>query len=184
MTDNKLTYGVFLIIGILSLLSFTALHDPLLHGFMAAVNGWTVVDFDKGIFTGFTVAEVTQEQYEKTPLINTWFYYMLPPLVLFYIPPIIYFLNPDRIIAMFSVVLMILNFASLSPERLLPGSDSSQGLNLLLERGIDPLIANSLHWGILLLAFVTFFTVLWIAFDNNKEDSEERIEDIKEDIIG
>ena len=183
MTERKLTYGVFLIIGILSLLSFTALHDPLLHGLMAVINGWTVVDFDKGIFTGFTVAEVTQEQYLNTPLINVWFYYMLPPLVLFFIPPIIYFINPERIIAMFSLVLMLLNFASLSPERLLIGSDSSQGLNLLLERGIDPLVAVSLHWGILLLAFITFFSVLWVAFENNKKDSEKRIEDIKELII-
>lgn len=184
MTGNKLTYGVFLILGILSLLSFTALHDPLLHGFMAVVNGWTVVDFDKGIFTGFTVAEVTQEQYENTPLFNTWFYYMLPPLALFFLPAIIYFSNPERLIAMFSVVLMLLNFASLSPERLLVGSDSSQGLNLLLERGINPLIAVSFHWGILILAFVTFFTVLWVAFENNKEDSEQRIEDITEGLIG
>lgn len=184
MIHKKLTYGVFLILGILSLLSFTALHDPLLHGFMAIVNGWTVVGFDKGIFTGFTIAEVTQEQYDNTPLINTWFYYMLPPLVLFFIPPIIYFTSPDRIIAMFSVVLMMLNFASLSPERLLEGSDSSQGLNLLLERGVEPLAAVSLHWGILILAFITFFTLIWVAFENNKEDSEERIQDIKEDIIG
>lgn len=184
MINKKLTYGVFLTLGILSLLSFTALHDPLLHGFMAIVNGWTVVGFDKGIFTGFTIAEVTQEQYDNTPLLNTWLYYMLPPLVLFFIPPIIYFTNPDRIIAMFSVVLMMLNFASLSPERLLEGSDSTQGMNLLLERGVEPLLAVSFHWGILILAFVTFFTVIWVAFENNKEDSEKRLENIKEDIIG
>jgi len=184
MTGNKLTYGVFLIIGILSLLSFTALHDPLLHGFMAVINGWTVIGFDKGIFTGFTIAEVTEEQYLATPLINKWFYYMLPPLVLFFIPPIIYFANPEKLIAMFAMVLMMLNFASLSPERLLEGSDSTQGMNLLIENGFDPLVALSLHWGILILAFLTFFTVLWVAIENNKKDSEERVEAITKDLIG
>ena len=137
MIYKKLTYGVFLILGILSMLSFTALHDPLLHGFMAVVNGWTVVGWDKGILTGFTIAEVTAEQYAATPLWGKWLYYMLPPLVLFFIPPIIYFTEPERIIAMFSVVLMLLNIASLSPERLLEGSDSAQGLQILLEEGVN-----------------------------------------------
>ena len=178
MIYKKLTYGVFLILGILSMLSFTALHDPLLHGFMAVVNGWTVVGWDKGILTGFTIAEVTAEQYAATPLWGKWLYYMLPPLVLFFIPPIIYFTEPERIIAMFSVVLMLLNIASLSPERLLEGSDSTQGMQVLLEEGVNPLIAVSLHWGIFILAFVTFFTVLWVAFEDDKEDSEERIEEL------
>lgn len=178
MIYKKLTYGVFLILGILSMLSFTALHDPLLHGFMAWVNGWTVVGWDKGILTGFTIAEVTAEQYAATPLWGKWFYYMLPPLVLFFLPPVIYFIEPERIIAMFSVVLMLLNIASLSPERLLEGSDSTQGLQVLLEEGVNPLIAVSLHWGIFILAFVAFFTVLWVAFEDDKEDSEERIEEL------
>ena len=178
MIYRNLTHGVFLILGILSILSFTALHDPLLHGFMAVVNGWTVIGWDKGILTGFTIAEVTVEQYANTPLWGKWFYYMLPPLVLLFIPPIIYFINPERIIAMFAVVLILLNIASLSPERLLEGSDSAQGLQVLLEEGVNPLIAVSLHWGIFILALVTFFTVLWVAFDNNKEDSEERIEEL------
>ena len=178
MIYKNLTYGVFIILGILSILSFTALHDPLLHGFMAVVNGWTVIGWDKGILTGFTIAEVTVEQYANTPLWGKWFYYMLPPLVLFFIPPIIYFIEPERIIAMFSVVLMFLNFASLSPERLLEGSDSTQGLQVLLEEGVNPLIAVSLHWGIFILAMVTFFTVIWVAFDEDKGDAEERVENL------
>jgi len=184
MIHRNLTYGVFLFIGVLSLLSFTALHDPLLHGFMAIVNGWTVVGWEKGIFTGFTIAEVTEEQYLNTPLINVWLYYMFPPLDLFFIPPIIYFLNPDRIIALFATVLMFLNFASLSPERLLEGSDSTQGMNLLMERGVEPIVALSIHWGIFILAIVTFFSVLWVAFENNKEDSEDRIDEIKGKLVG
>ena len=178
MIYRNLTYGVFLILGILSILSFTALHDPLLHGFMAIVNGWTVIGWDKGILTGFTIAEVTVEQYANTPLWGKWFYYMLPPLVLFFVPPIIYFINPERIIAMFSVVLMLLNLASLSPERLLEGSDSTQGMQVLLEEGVNPLIAVSLHWGIFILAMITLFTVLWVAFEDDKEDSEERVEEL------
>ena len=178
MIYRKLTYGIFLILGILSILSFTALHDPLLHGFMAVVNGWTVVGWDKGILTGFTIAEVTAEQYANTPLWGKWFYYMLPPLVLFFIPPIIYFIEPERIIALFAVVLILLNIASLSPERLLTGSDSAQGLPVLLEEGVNPLIAVSLHWSIFILALVTFFTVLWVGFDEDKEDAEERVENL------
>ena len=178
MIHRNLTYGVFLILGMLSILSFTALHDPLLHGFMAVVNGWTVIGWDKGILTGFTIAEVTVEQYANTPMWGKWFYYMLPSLVLFFIPPIIYFIEPERIIAMFSVVLMLLNIASLSPERLLTSSDSAQGLQVLLEEGVNPLIAFSLHWGIFILALVTLFTVLWVAFEDDKEDSEKRIEEL------
>ena len=178
MIYRKLTYVIFLILGMLSILSFTALHDPLLHGFMAVVNGWSVIGWDKGILTGFTIAEVTVEQYAATPLWGKWFYYMLPSLVLFFIPPIIYFIEPERLIAMFSVVLMLLNIASLSPERLLEGSDSAQGLQILLEEGVNPLIAVSLHWGIFILAMVTLFTVLWVAFDEDKEDAEERVDDL------
>lgn len=178
MKYEKLTYGVFLLLGTLSILSFTVLHDPLLHGFMAVVNGWTVVGWDKGILTGFTIAEVTVEQYAATPLWGKWFYYMLPPLVLFFLPPIIYFVEPERIIALFAVVLMFLNFASLSPERLLEGSDSTQGMQVLLEEGVDPLVAVSLHWGIFFLAIITFFTVIWVAFEDNKEDSEERVDNL------
>jgi len=178
MTHMKLTYGIFLILGVLSLLSFTALHDPLLHGFMAYVNGWEVVGWDKGILSGFTVAEVTSEQYAATPLWGKWFYYMLPPLVLFFVPPVIFFINPDRIIALFTTVLMFLNFASLSPERLLEGSDSSQGMQVLLASGVNPLIAITLHWAIFFLGIATLFTVLWVAYEDDKEDSEERVEDL------
>lgn len=178
MKQRELTYGIFLILGILSLLSFTTLHDPLIHGAMAIINGWTVTEWDKGIFTGYVVAEVTVEQFEATPTFNVWLYYMLPSLMLFFIPAIIFFINPDRIIAMFAIVLMFLNFASLSPERLLEGSDSSQALNMLLERGSDPLIVIALHWTIFVLAIVTFFTLLWVGFENNKEDSEKRIDDL------
>lgn len=175
MKQRTLTYGIFLILGILSLLSFTTLHDPLIHGFMALINGWDVVGWDKGIFTGYVVAEITAEQFDATPTLNVWLYYMLPSLVLFFLPAIIFFINPDRIIAMFAVVLMFLNFASLSPERLLESSDSSQALNMLLTRGSDPLIATLLHWTIFVLAIVTFFTLLWVIFEDNKEDSEKRI---------
>lgn len=178
MIYRKLTYGIFLIFGILSILSFTALHDPLLHGFMAIVNGWTVVGWDKGILTGFTIAEVTAEQYANTPLWGKWFYYMLPPLVLFFLPPLIFFINPDKIIALFATILMFLNFASLSPERLLEGSDSNQGMLVLLESGVDPLLATILHWGIFILAIVTLITVFWVAYEDDKEDSEERIEEL------
>lgn len=178
MIYRKLTYGVFLILGTLSILSFTALHDPLLHGFMAVVNGWTVVGWDKGILTGFTIAEVTAEQYAATPLWGKWFYYMFPPLVLFFLPPLIFFINPDKIIALFATVLMFLNFASLSPERLLEGSDSTQGMRVLLEEGVDPLIAVTLHWGIFFLGLVTLITLLWVAYEDDKEDSERRVEDL------
>lgn len=171
----KQTLITFVIITFLSVFLLTGLHDPILHGAVAYVNGWDMTDFDKGILTGYTNVTMTAEQFENTPPIQVWAFFMAPALILFFGAFAVVFFNPHRLVAIIALILMFLNLASLSPERLLPNSDASQALNYLVSIGVPVLHANILHWGIFFAAIIALATFAYIMFENDQKDSEKRI---------
>ena len=173
--DKKVIHSTFLIIVILGIFSLTILHDPLLHGVIAKSYGWEVSDWEKGILSGFTNATVSTIEYEQTSTAKIWFYFMGPPLILFFIPFLLLLSNPNRYLAIVVILLMFLNFASLSPEAMLPGSDSSQAMNVLMERGVSPLISMIIHWGIFIIAIVSLGTAFYVMFENDQRDAEGRV---------
>ena len=173
------THLTIIIIVFVSLLTLTTLHDPLLHGAVAKWNGWEITNYEHGIMTGYTNITMTEEQFINTPPISVWTFFMLPPLLLFFGAFIIVIFEPHPIIATVALILMFLNLASLSPEILLPTSDSSQAMAYLISTGTSPLIAGIIHWGIFALAIIALATFIYIMFENNQKDSERRIRSIK-----
>ena len=174
---NKMHITVIILV-IVSLLTLTSLHDPLLHGAVAKLNGWDVTDSETGIMTGYTNITITQETFDNTPTSQVWLFFMLPPLVLFFGAFIIVLFNPHRLVAVVALILMVLNLASLSPERLLGTSDASQAMAYLISIGISPILAELLHWGIFAAAIIALGTFIYIIFENNQKDSENRIRSI------
>ena len=175
---NHTHISVILIV-IVSLLTLTSLHDPILHGTVAKINGWNMTDYETGIMTGYTNVSMTQETFDSTHPIGVWLFFMLPPLLLFFGAFLIILLNPNKFIATIALILMFLNLASLSPEALLPTSDSSQAMAYLISTGTSPLLAGLIHWGIFALAIIALATFIYIMFENNQKDSERRIRSIK-----
>ena len=148
---NK-THISIVIVVLVSLLTLTTLHDPILHGAVAKLNDWEITDYDHGIMTGYTNVTISQETFDNTPPFQVWIFFMLPPLLLFFGAFTVIIFNPHRLVATVALILMFLNLASLSPETLLPTSDSSQAMSYLISTGMSTLTASLLHWGIFALA--------------------------------
>jgi len=172
------TYISIALIVLLSIATLTFLHDPILHGAVAQLNDWEVVDYEKGLLTGYTNVSMTQEQYENTPLSQIWLFYMAPALILFFGAALVILIEPNRMIGVVGIILMFLNLASLCPERLLATSDASQARDVLIAHGWEPVTAIFLHWGIFIAALLTLAFVFHAMLEDNQADSERRIKEV------
>jgi len=174
----KTTYISIVLVVLISILTLTFLHDPILHGAIAVLNGWNVTDYEKGILTGYTNVSMSPEQFENTPIIQVWLFYMAPALILFFGAALIIIMEPNKVIGVIGIILMFINLASLSPERLLTYSDSSQAMYYLISVGVNSLHAMLLHWGIFALALLTLAMIFYTMIEDDQKDAEGRVREV------
>lgn len=170
--ESKLHLYLTALFIMLGLTIGTGLHDPVLHGLIAYINGWTVTSYSSGFIVGST--DVTGSDDISTW--GKWWFYMLPSIFIFTFVFVVTLVNPHRLLRILGIVLIGLNLPSLSPE--ISSSDASQSINILILAGWDSMSAYALHWLLYLIAILVWILYLYIINDDNMKDVQSRISNI------
>lgn len=178
MKQQSDTKYYILIILLLTLSIGTALHDPLLHGLMAKINGWSVDSYSSNLFTGQTSAMVPRSATTE----SIWLFFMAPSIIIIISIFIVTYIAlisstfDDRFILLIGIILIGLNIPSLYPG--ITGSDSDSALKILIDRGTPEITAYLIHYTIFLVFFVLWSLYLFIAVENNAKDAKKRFKSI------
>jgi hypothetical protein len=200
-TIDSSVYPMIVSIVILLMTTLTILHE-MIHSITGLLFGWNFVDMYIGIMTGYTVMDA----YSNEPL-KLWIYYIAPPLILCSTSIIAVMLYPKRLIGIWAIVILFLNIASFVPlivssdgqnalDVMLTSSNSliffdnpiSLGqsitnafINLFgLDLTISIFVLSSylIAYGMMLLSFIGFGTVIYIMFDTDEKDTKRRAYDV------
>jgi len=150
----------------------TLIHDPYLHSFIAIINGWPVTDYTSGLATGST--DILASINASTP--SLWIYFMFPSMSIYIISFTLLLYNPNRLIIIVGLLLLMLNFASLLPN--IPGSDAYNAVQLLISRGWSEVSAYTLHYIITFIIILILLLFLYIGIENNPKDARSRSSNI------
>ena len=170
--ESKLHLYLTALFLLLGLIVGTSLHDPILHGLIAYINGWQVTSYSSGLIVGSTDVSGNGD-------ISTWgkwWFFMLPAIFIFLLVIIATVINPHRLLRIFGIVLIGLNLPSFSPE--IPNSDASQAINILIGGGWDSMTAYGFHWILYLFAILTWILYLYVLNDDDYSEVKSRISNI------
>ncbi|CAG0948591.1 MAG: hypothetical protein OIN86_12935 [Candidatus Methanoperedens sp.] len=173
--SNNFIYMVILITFIALTLG-TFVHDPLLHGFIAKLNGWQIGDYETGLMTGSTDAIISFSEASKATTLSYWLFYMFPSIFIFFGVIILTLINPNRLILVAGIVMTFLNLSSLNPS--IQGSDAFNSVQMLMTRGWTESSAYGLHYGIWGLFWILWVLYIYISIENNSKDTKNRIRNI------
>lgn len=165
--DENVMFPILLAITFISFGILTFLHDPFLHSIPAWIFGWQVENWNTGVLTGQTTVSTI-----NATMWQLWWYYMLPSVTLCSVALLSAILKPSRIVAIPSLVLFMLNLASLDPTII--HSDSYNGLRVLLEHNYSVLGAYAIHYAFFIGSLGAFALFLYINLENKPSDSIKR----------
>lgn len=167
MEEKTTMYWTVVVLTLISMITLTFFHDPILHSFPALLFGWSVKAWHTGIMTGWTNVETVDPT-----TIELWIFYMLPAMILTSIALVCAFVKPIRKITVPASILFLLNMASLNPT--IGGSDSYKALQVLIDGGMNPALANIIQYGIFILFIVGLGTFLFIVSEDDEPESQRR----------
>src|SRR5659263_183036 len=141
--SNNFIYMV-LLITFIALTLGTFVHDPLLHGFIAKLNGWEIGNYETCLMTGSTDAIIGFSEASRATTLQYWLFFAFPSIFIFIGTFIITLINPNRLILTGGIVLTFLNLSSLNPS--IVGSDLYNANQMLITRGWVESQAYVLHY--------------------------------------
>lgn len=159
-----------------TLLIGTFFHDPILHGIIASINGWSIQEYNSGLMTGQTTAIASAAQVAGASTFMFWLFFVFPAIFLYLISFAAIIINPDRLIIVVGRILMALNLASMNPQ--IPGSDASNAIQFLSTRGWTEFSAYLVHFIILGAMIIVWGLFEYIGTENNPEDAHKRADRI------
>lgn len=164
-----------LAIMLITLSAGTMLHDPLLHGIMAKLNGWSIDSYSSNLFTGQTTSLVPKNATTS----SIWWFFMMPAVFIIIATFIVTYIAlvsssfDDRFVLVIGVILIGINITSLYPG--VSGSDSDNALKTLIDKGTPEITAYLIHYAIFIVFFVLWSFYLFIAVENNSRDAKKRM---------
>ena len=172
--SKQISPVLFIIVTALALSVCTFFHDPLLHGLIAILNGWHIESFSTQMFTGQTTISIPA----TTPytLSQAWIFFMFPALTLITLAIVFALYFKNRIMYIFSTILIMLNFASIDPG--IVGTDANRAMLVLEEFGVSHIKAYMIHMIILAMVIIVFALYQFIIYENNPSDSTKRMKRI------
>ncbi|MDD5453917.1 MAG: hypothetical protein PHW62_00255 [Candidatus Ratteibacteria bacterium] len=172
-SNDPIYWSIVIVMFGLSLSTF--LHDPILHGIAAKINGWSIDSYDMGGIFGMTGStSVIAPVSASWP--SLWFYFMFPSLAIFILTVIITFLKPEKSIMVGGTILMSLNLPSLHPT--ITGSDAYNAVNMLLKHGFSEWLVYVAHFLLFILVLILWALYLYVIIENNQNDAKKRVENI------
>lgn len=169
--SNDYIYWTIIIV-FLGISAGTFIHDPILHGVIAVLNGWSIDDYQTGLMIGSTSviapANASWQSY--------WIFFMFPALAIFIIVMVITLLRPERVLMVGGIIVMSMNLPSLNPA--ITGSDAYNAVDMLAKKGFGEGYANLVHYLLFFIILVAWGLYLYIVIENNSKDSRLRIENI------
>lgn len=174
MDSNDPIYWTIIIV-MFGLSISTLIHDPILHGIAAKINGWSIDSFNSGGIFGMTgstsvIAPAT------APWQQLWFYFMFPSLAIFVLTVIITFIKPEKSTMVGGIIVMSLNLPSLNPT--ITGSDAYNAVDMLVKHGFSEWYANIVHYLLFFLILVIWALYLYVVIENQPQDARKRVENI------
>ncbi len=174
MESNDPIYWTIIIV-MFGLSISTLIHDPILHGIAATINGWSIDSFDGGGIFGMTgstsvIAPAT------APWLQLWFYFMFPSLAIFILTAIIAFIKPEKSIMVGGIIVMSLNLPSLNPT--IVGSDAYNAVDMLVKHGFSEGLVIIAHYLLFFLILVLWGLYLYVVIENQPNDARKRVENI------
>ena len=153
----------------------TLIHDPVLHGIAATINGWSIDSYDSGGIFGMTgstsvIAPVSASWQQL------WFYFMFPSLAIFILTAIITFIKPEKSIMVGGIIVMSLNLPSLNPT--ITGSDAYNAVDMLVKHSFSEGYANLAHYLLFFLILILWGMYLYVTIENSETDARKRVKNI------
>lgn len=166
------TAKLFILIMFIGLGLATYIHDPILHSIPAYLFGWSIESSQTHLTTGETTA-VTN----NASLMQVWVYFMFPSIVIIIFSMLITIFINNRLLYVFSSILIMMNFASFDPT--LVGSDSNNAMEYLIQNGgLTTFAAYALHLAILLFMITVIALYWYVIFENNPKDATKRMGEV------
>ena len=153
----------------------TLIHDPILHGIAALINGWSIDSFDSGGVFGMT-GSTSVIAPSTASWQSLWFYFMFPSLAIFILTAVIVFIKPEKSVMIFGIISMSLNLPSMNPT--ITGSDAFNAVGMLVTKGFSEGYANMAHYLLFFLILILWGLYLYVVIENNPKDSRKRVENI------
>ncbi len=178
MKQQSDTKYYIIIIMLITLGAGTFLHDPILHGLMAYMNGWSVESYSSNLFTGQTTSLAPSNATTN----SIWLFYMFPSMAIIILTFIVTYIAlmsstmDDRFILIIGTILIGLNITSLYPA--VEGSDSDNALKILIDRGTPEPIAVLFQYTIFIIFFILWCYYIYIAIENNSGDAKKRMKGV------
>lgn len=174
MESNDPIYWTIIIV-MFGLSISTLIHDPILHGIAATINGWSIDSFDSGGIFGMTgstsvIAPATANWQ------SLWFYFMFPSLAIFIMAALITFIKPEKSIMVGGIIVMSLNLPSLNPTII--GSDAYNAVYMLVKHGFSEGLAITMHYLLFFLVLIFWGLFLYVTIENSEADAKKRIKNI------
>lgn len=169
-SNDYIYYSIIIVF--IGLSAGTFLHDPILHGLAATINGWSIDSYDSGWMTGST-SVIAPKTAGWQPF---WFYFMFPSLVIFILTLAITIIRPERFIRVGGIILISLNLPSMNPTII--GSDAYNAVNMLAKSGFSEGFAYMMHYLLFFLILVVWGIYLYIVIENDSKDSKKRVENL------
>lgn len=171
---KKKSENILLIIMVtfLTLSVGTFLHDPLLHGAIALINGWDISSYESYLTTGSTSVQLNSASALKADTAQLWVFYMFPSLFLFTAAWLVNIFYPDRLTRIIGVLVMALNLGSLEPAN--AGSDADRAAQVLVYGGWSEFTASAAHWIILFTAVLMLALFLFVVIEDSNKDAKAR----------
>lgn len=171
----KKSENILLIIMVtfLSLSIGTFLHDPLLHGFIALINGWDISSYQSYLTTGSTTAQLNTASALEATTGKLWLFFMFPSLFLFFGSWLINIFYPDKLTRIVGTLVMALNLGSLEPANI--GSDADKATQVLINGGWTEAQASMTMWGIMVIAVLLLALFLAVVIEDSNKDAKGRM---------
>lgn len=172
MAKQDSTYTIIILVFFIMILG-TRMHDPVLHGAIAWLNGWGISDYSSGLTTGQTTATVAA----TASALALWEFYMFPGLFIFVTTIVATIYRPEREILIMGIILMAMNISSFDPA--ITGSDAYNAVQVLISTGTGDGLAYSAHYALLITIVILWAMYLYVAIETNPKDARTRIRGLK-----